>query len=250
MNFRVIIPNFLTCLNLCCGFAGIIFAFNENLEYSAIFIGIAAVFDFLDGLAARTLNGGSELGKQLDSLADAVSFGILPGIIMFQLISIGLGDYEVQLHERTTKHLLISLSAFLIPVFSALRLAKFNIDDRQADYFIGLPTPANALFIASFPLILGVQYNINFYYPSDTAISYLFERHFFSVLDIKIIHLLLNPIAMAGLAGFLSLLLVSGIRLMSLKFKGIRFQRNKIRYVFLAVSVALGSTVYYTELYF
>src|ERR1700740_2323055 len=140
------LPNAITCANLFSGCIGIVFCFKENLIYAAYAIFLAAIFDFFDGLASRVLQSFSGIGKDLDSLADMVSFGVLPSVII----------YELFLQAPQIEHVSTYLNyiAFLIPVFSALRLAKFNIDERQTEIFIGLPTPANAILIASLPLIL------------------------------------------------------------------------------------------------
>ncbi|HRW96586.1 MAG TPA: CDP-diacylglycerol--serine O-phosphatidyltransferase, partial [Bacteroidales bacterium] len=127
----------MTLLNLLSGCISITLAFNDKLVLASLFIGIAAVFDFLDGMLARLLNARSPLGLQLDSLSDVVSFGVAPGIIVFQFMQISLKHSSFDwngIHPA-------SAIAFLIPLFSALRLAKFNTDDRQTDSFIGLPTP-------------------------------------------------------------------------------------------------------------
>ncbi|HQS50964.1 MAG TPA: CDP-diacylglycerol--serine O-phosphatidyltransferase, partial [Daejeonella sp.] len=140
------IPNSVTCLNLFSGCLGIVFAFQGNLIWASYAIVIAAVFDFFDGMLARLLKAYSDIGKELDSLADMVSFGVLPSVIIYQLFALSPQiDFGADW---------LSFSAFIIAVFSALRLAKFNIDTRQSENFIGLPTPANALLIASFPLII------------------------------------------------------------------------------------------------
>ncbi len=131
------IPNALTSFNLVCGCMSILSSLSGNAEFAAAWIGAAAILDFLDGFIARALKAYSEIGKQLDSLADVVSFGVAPGFIFYQLGAASAQSYW------------ITVIAFFIPVFSAIRLAKFNIDTRQTDSFIGLPTPANALFVSS-----------------------------------------------------------------------------------------------------
>ena len=135
------IPNTITMLNLVSGCIGISIALTGRLYEASYFIGIAALFDFLDGFTARLLNVRSEIGKQLDSLADVVSFGLLPGMIIFMMMmnSANLPDSGF-LNQNPLPFL-----AFLIPVFSALRLAKFNLDTRQSNSFLGLPTPATAI---------------------------------------------------------------------------------------------------------
>ena len=129
---RAVVPNTFTSLNLLCGLLGIVFAFNEMLEYSGMLILIAAVFDFFDGFSARMLNAKSAIGKELDSLADVVSFGVLPGIMLFQFINIGNYQYYTPLFERDLSFTLMAGTAFILPIFSALRLAKFNVDSNQS----------------------------------------------------------------------------------------------------------------------
>jgi CDP-diacylglycerol--serine O-phosphatidyltransferase len=208
------IPNFITSLNLLSGCFGIGFVFGGNVIMASYLIGIAAIFDLLDGMVARLLNVKSEFGKQLDSLADLISFGLLPGIILYSLLKIAFNDAEgFQAY--------LPFIAFLIPLFSALRLAKFNIDDKQAESFIGLPTPANAIFIASIPLIL-IQQN-------ETVISNLFG----------------NPGFIIFLVLVLSFLLVAPIPLFSMKFKDLSWAKNYIRYIFIILSVILFIIFYF-----
>lgn len=138
MKLRANIPNAITCLNLVCGLIALVLAFKGMLEWAMYLMISAAVFDFLDGLAARALGAYSELGKQLDSLADLVSFGVLPAIMLYKQMS--LSHYGESL---------LCYVPLLIAVFSALRLAKFNIDPRQSSSFLGLPTPACALLCAA-----------------------------------------------------------------------------------------------------
>ena len=146
------IPNIITLANLTCGLLSIIFAFQGNLKLAALCIFAGAFFDFFDGLAARLLKVNGELGKQLDSMADMVTFGVAPGFIIFHFMY--ELSHEITFRNTTNENLFFpELLALLIPIFSAYRLAKFNIDTRQTTYFIGLPTPALAIFIAAFPLI-------------------------------------------------------------------------------------------------
>jgi len=204
------IPNFITSLNLLCGCIGIGLAFKGDLEIAAYMVGFAAIFDFLDGLVARMLNVKSDFGKELDSLADLVSFGVLPGLILFCLLSMAYSETEVFFSY-------IPFIAFLIPVFSALRLAKFNIDTRQTNSFIGLPTPANAIFIGSIPLIIA---------GGGEQISFIYD--FFS-----------NPGFLVVLIFLMSYLLVSPIPLFSIKFKDMSWASNSFQYVFIILSVIL-----------
>ncbi|WP_419800963.1 CDP-diacylglycerol--serine O-phosphatidyltransferase [Mucilaginibacter sp.] len=196
------IPNSLTCAHLFSGCVGIVFAFRGKLDFAAYAVFIAAFFDFLDGMAARLLKVHSELGKQLDSLADMVSFGVLPSAIIFQLF---------QLPDSGSNNFWI-YSAFFIAVFSALRLAKFNLDTRQTNSFIGLPTPASAMLTASFPLIL-MQGNASF-------TSIILSPYFL------IIYIIIN-----------CWLLVAELPLLSLKFKNLVFAENSYRYALLMVGL-------------
>jgi CDP-diacylglycerol--serine O-phosphatidyltransferase len=209
MNVKANIPNLFTCLNLFSGCLGIVAVFNSYLEYASYFIALAAFFDFLDGFAARMLKVKSEIGVQLDSLADMVSFGLLPAVIIFHLISLTAVSYD--LPEQA------SYLAFLISIFSALRLAKFNIDSRQSDSFIGLPTPANAILIGSFPLILQQL-------PSNHPI---------------LPYTLLNPLFLLALTALMSYLMIAEIPMFSLKVKDFSWQHNKIRFIFVGTAILL-----------
>jgi CDP-diacylglycerol--serine O-phosphatidyltransferase len=204
-------PNFITLLNLISGCIAITFAFQGNLAVASWLIALAAVFDFLDGMAARLLNVKSAIGKELDSLADVVSFGVVPGVIIFQL-----------LYQHSTFGLpIIPYIAFLIPAFSALRLAKFNLDTRQEEVFYGLPTPATALLIASFPLILE-QNQLLF----DIGID-LFKN------------ILINPYFLIAFTLLMSWLLIAEIPLLSLKFKNYSWLQNKSRYILILMAILL-----------
>ena len=207
-TFKRNIPNLITLSNLVFGIFSIIMAFNGRLIYSGLFIFAGSFLDFFDGFTARLLNVNSEIGKQLDSFADMITFGLAPGIIMYHLIILQPFKYQYYFGD----YFEISYIAFLIPIFSSIRLAKFNIDTRQSSSFIGLPTPASAIFIASLPII------INNY---DTEFS---------------IELLLS------ITATLSVLLVSELPLFSLKIKSkeqIKSTKNIIRLLFLIKSIIL-----------
>ena len=205
------IPNFITLLNLFSGCIAIAAAFEGNLILASWLVGLAAIFDFLDGMAARLLHVKSAIGKELDSLADMVSFGLLPGVIVFQLLNL----------NPALQSIYIPYIAFLIPIFSALRLAKFNTDTRQEEMFYGLPTPANAILIASFPLILD-------------------QNMFVFGLDFGFINsILINQWFLVSLSVLLSWLLVAEIPLMSLKFKSLSWVDNRGRYILLLLSLIL-----------
>ena len=199
------VPNAITCANLFSGCIGIVFAFQGNLINAAYALFLAAIFDFFDGFASRVLQSFSGIGKDLDSLADMVSFGFLPSAIMYELF--------LQTPQIPGVSSWLNFIAFLISVFSALRLAKFNNDTRQAESFIGLPTPANAILIASLPFIL--------------------ERHpGFSPY-------ILNPYGLAVFVVLMCSLLVIELPLMSLKFKNSDFNQNIYRYLLLLFSAIL-----------
>jgi len=216
MKIKEHIPNILTLLNLLSGCVAIVFAF-EDIILSAYLVGIAAIFDFLDGFAARLLKAKSKIGKDLDSLADMVSFGVVPGIILYKFIESSL------MHQDHTGFFLnyIPFIAFLVPLFSALRLAKFNTDTRQENVFYGLPTPANALLIASLPLIL-IQHTV-----------------FFGVDFSFIKSLIANSYFLVSFTILLSWLLIAEIPLLSLKFTSFGWEKNKARYILLFLSLIL-----------
>lgn len=200
------IPNFITCLNLFSGCVALYFIFQNELVYASYLVGLAAVFDFLDGMVARVLGAYSEIGKQLDSLADVISFGVVPGAMMFMLLQRAEGDFF--LSE------LLPFAGFIITVFSALRLAKFNIDTRQTTSFIGLPTPACAIFVASLPLILANG-----------------ELMHFAII--------LNELVLLATTLVLSFLLVAELPLFALKFSNLTWADNSVRFIFVGLSVIL-----------
>lgn len=200
------LPNAVTCLNLFSGCLGIVFAFQGNLQWAGYAIVIAAILDFFDGMLARMLKAYSAIGKELDSLADVVSFGVLPSVIIYQLFLLAPQIDSISVW--------LNFSAFLIAIFSALRLAKFNIDERQSDQFIGLPTPANALLIASFPMII-TENNLFF-------VNYILNPYFLFIFSLG-----------------MGILLVSEIPLMSLKFKSLKLSENIFRYILIFSSLIL-----------
>lgn len=203
------IPNFITSLNLVAGFTAIVFAFNINtIAYAPYYIFLAAVFDFFDGFAARMLKSNSLIGKELDSLADVVSFGIAPGVLMYQMLQ--FSSFNFLMFEKNTFVNIIVAS--LIPVFSALRLAKFNIDERQSDSFIGLPTPASAILIASITII---------FFSADSflglgALSYTY----IGLIAISVVD---------------SFLMVCNLPMFSLKMKSFSFKKYSVQISFLAI---------------
>ncbi|MBK9291401.1 MAG: CDP-diacylglycerol--serine O-phosphatidyltransferase [Bacteroidetes bacterium] len=207
------LPNLLTLLNLVCGTLSILSFAQGKVEHAGLFIFVAAILDFLDGFAARMLKAHSLIGADLDSLADVVSFGVAPGMILYHLISIS--------HGRPVVHLgsfdLVPVAALLLPAFAALRLAKFNNDPSQTDYFRGLPSPASGLLVASLPLVRQQLYE------SQSLTYMIFTNAYFLI----------------GVSVILSLLMVSNLPLFGLKFKHFGLKGNEIKYFFLAVSVFL-----------
>lgn len=234
MNIKAAIPNSITLGNLAFGVTGIVLTFQTNMLGAAICMVLAAVLDFFDGLAARALGVSGELGKQLDSLADMVTFGVLPAIMLFQYISIGFGEYFVPLSERPLAHIILEFTGFLYALFAALRLAKFNIDENQSDSFIGVPTPAAALFVASFALILSVQYNLNMYFPlGDEQLGSLMRMNHWSPFDFHLVYNLFYPEWYIAISIFLSIMMVAPITMLNFKFKEMSWKGNSHRYIFL-----------------
>lgn len=211
---KKLIPNFLTSCNLLCGVFSVIVSLSQfiSLEWAVGLIFLGAVFDFFDGFSARLLKVSSPIGKELDSLADLITFGFAPAAITSAIIMHIL--YGGTLLD-TTEIPLIDYFKIFIPFimvpFSALRLAKFNLDERQTSSFIGLPTPANAIFFASFAFLPNLDY-----FPA-------------LALDI--------------LAVIYSFLLISEIPMFSLKFKNYSWEDNKIRYIFLAIAIILLAVI-------
>jgi len=215
------IPNIITSLNLFCGCIAILFAVSGDLVAASFFVLTGMFLDFFDGLAARLLHVQSKIGLQLDSLADMVTFGVVPGIVMFQLLNKSITKQVLETGFETSETMLwfgenmsfIPFIGLMIVLASAYRLAKFNVDSRQTDSFIGLPTPANTLLIISLPLIYEFQY-------TELIDNIIFNKWF-----------------LIGITIISSLLLNAEIALFSLKFKTWDFATNKLRYVFLGLCV-------------
>jgi len=215
------IPNIITSLNLLCGCIAILFAVNGDLVAASYFVLAGMFFDFFDGLVARLLHVQSEIGVQLDSLADMVTFGVVPGIIMFQLLNKAITNQVLETRFEVSESMLwfgenmsfIPFIGLIIVIASAYRLAKFNIDSRQTTSFIGLPTPANTLLIISLPLIYEFQY-------TEIMDAIIFNKWF-----------------LIGLTILSSFLLNAELPLFALKFKTWDFKNNKTRYVFLGLSL-------------
>lgn len=190
------IPNFITCLNLFSGILGVLAAYKSDFNLALYFVLLSATFDFFDGFTARLLKVSSAIGKELDSLADLISFGFVPGMVAYML-----------LHPLAETCSVLPYAGFLITVFSALRLAKFNIDENQKTSFVGLATPANALFW------LGLARTM----PSEMVNAWI-------ILAIVVLF---------------SLLLVCPLPMFSLKFHSVKWTENRIRYIFLIGCVVL-----------
>jgi len=256
------IPNILTAANLLCGIMAIMFSLFGRIDMAPIFISAALVFDFLDGFLARKMGISGELGKQLDSLADMVTFGVAPGVICFILLIINGGQeiviashgeiaspyfydsFGMSIHtlisfyfadltgnpiEYAPFHysgwyLFVPFVALLIPFFSLFRLAKFNLDTRQSERFIGLPTPANTLFFMAIPLMLWDAWGETGW--KETLANLAIKE---SVLIPFII--------------LFSLLLISEIPLIALKFKDFKWRNNQFRFILIILSLILFVTL-------
>ncbi len=207
------LPNFITLLNLFCGLLSIYFFSVDQLAWASYMIFVAAVLDFFDGFSARLLKAYSPLGAQLDSLADVVSFGVAPAFILFGLIKISHGLPDITVSDVN----LLPFVALIVPLFTALRLAKFNIDTRQTESFIGLPSPASGLLLASLPLVR----------------SQLYEGQslFYMVVT--------NAYFYVGIGLLMSFLMVSELPLFGFKFKSFTLKGNEVRYFFLLSAIIL-----------
>lgn len=212
------IPNFLTLLNLSCGVLSAIFMISSNAQITTatvtivmILMLISLVADFLDGMVARLMNIGSPIGKELDSLADCISFGVVPGLMLFSIFNHLSTDFIYE--NENLKISAISLFAFLVPAFSALRLAKFNLDEDQASYFKGLATPSNTLFIFS---LFSIYYNKG-----------------------QIINPEIDTYLLIAVSIVFSILLIIDLPLFALKFKGLGWAENYYKYIFLIITIGL-----------
>lgn len=230
MKFRTHLPNILTLLNLLAGVIAVMLAVSDRLLDAALFVLLGIFFDFFDGLVSRLLKVQTELGKQLDSLADMVTSGVVPGIVMFQLLmksshkewmnglSCEIGNWitfqeSTSIRSINSEIHLLPYVGLLLTLAAAYRLANFNIDERQTTSFIGLPTPAMALFILSLPVIL--MYNDNEFVKN----------------------LILNKYALIAITIIFSVLMNAEIPLFSLKFKNFSLKKNWFQLVFIIVSI-------------
>jgi CDP-diacylglycerol--serine O-phosphatidyltransferase len=220
-NIKKQIPNTLTSLNLLSGLIGVLALFNGQYAIATYSIIISLIADFLDGFAARLLGVSSDIGKELDSLADVISFGLLPSCMMVFLLcsaytQLSLSELSTSLNWDFYLNHPFILVGFLLAIFSAIRLAKFNIDTRQSDRFIGVPTPTNAMLVGSFLFILN-QNNTN-------SILLPLVQNFYFLVAYSIV---------------MSYLLISELPLIALKFKNFQWSPNQLRYVLIAGAVVL-----------
>lgn len=210
------IPNILTLINLFSGCVAVVLIFNFHVELVPYCVAVSLVADFLDGFAARFFKNASDVGKQLDSLADVVSFGLVPGLVLFQLLfqkySSGAEFYS------TSKIYLYSSPAFLVTLFAALRLAKFNVDSRQTDGFLGLATPAATIFIIGLLLV--------------------FTNNSFGLAPV-----IFDKVVLYAVILIISGLMVSEIPMFAFKFKSFGWKGNQIVYLFIILSVVLLATL-------
>lgn len=208
------IPNTLTLLNLLCGSLAVLLAFRGYILEGAILVMSGFFFDLFDGMAARLLKAQSPIGKELDSLADLISFGLAPAAILFSIQEQlnGTGTFSLSLPAGT---IILSLLPFLLPLFAGLRLAKFNIDERQSHQFIGLPTPANGIMALALPLVMHSQ-------PDSFLISWLNNDLFVPIYSVVVSYLMVSP-----------------IRLYSMKIKGFGLTQNKFTYLFAVIALVL-----------
>ena len=208
------IANLLTLGNLFCGAVAVMYAVQGDFEIAGLLVVAGIIFDFFDGFAARVLGVSGELGKQLDSLADMVTSGVVPGIIMFYLISENQTGTEMLTNPVNVVNF-IPFIGLILTLGAGYRLAKFNIDTRQSDSFIGLPTPAMSLFVISLPLILK--------YSESAFINNIIENTYFLILVTVALTYLMN----------------AELPLFSLKFKEYSFKNNIVKYLFILISVFL-----------
>jgi CDP-diacylglycerol--serine O-phosphatidyltransferase len=208
MSLKQHIPNAITCGNLVSGCLSILFVAYGMPVKAAVMLFVAGLFDFFDGFAARLLHAHSPIGADLDSLADVVSSGVAPGFIMYWLMVHAFDLPSVTLLGVS----LLPCLAFLLPVFSAIRLAKFNVDDTQKTSFRGLPAPGMALFIASLPLALSQMGHL-----TDGVLDYW---------------------ACLGITLIFSFMMVSRLRFFSFKMKSVKWKGNEVRWIFLIITIA------------
>ncbi len=211
------IPNTITLINLFCGCAALVCVLYGYFNNAFWFLFVGGLADYLDGMVARMLKVNSPLGKELDSIADMVSFGVVPGAIIYMLLNAGFHYHYEMSSERAVLYMDLywkALPAFLISMFAGLRLARFNLDTRQTEDFIGMATPTMTLFVVGLMLI--------------------FDHNSFGLRSF-----IINPTFLFAVILIFSYLMVSELRMFSFKFKGRRWEYNKVRYIFIGISVLL-----------
>ena len=215
MNIKAQIPNLFTMLNLFCGCVALVMVADLKFDLAFYFVCLGIFFDFFDGFFARKFNVAGPLGVQLDSLADMVTSGVVPGYVMYRLLAFENEFMTVSVGEEAFNYYYMYYLGFIITLGACYRLAKFNIDTRQSDSFIGLPTPANALFFTSLPLVISA-------FPN----SFLSE-------------ILINKWILLALTFLSAYVMNAEIPLFSLKIKNFSFAKYKLQIFFLAVSVLM-----------
>jgi CDP-diacylglycerol---serine O-phosphatidyltransferase len=267
------LPNLLSLGNLLCGCIATLNIVEANFYPAALLVAIACVFDFLDGFAARGLKQGSPMGKELDSLADMVTFGVVPGMVMFQLIKFGMAQHY-PVNDYTGPNYTpfvyvieyLPFVGFIIPLFSGLRLAKFNVDTKQSESFTGLPTLANAIFIIGIPLALGLTQFVflskgeKIWDPVNSPEQLLGQSGYLGgqgitmpgvpgtlwdtgaqapEFEAKLFWNCTNPWLLTLVSIFMSALLLIPFPMFSFKVKNVKWKGNETRYVFLLLSIAM-----------
>ncbi|WP_455169264.1 CDP-alcohol phosphatidyltransferase family protein [Aegicerativicinus sediminis] len=232
MRVKAHIPNAVTLLNLLSGCIAVLFAVSNNFIWAACFVFIGIFFDFFDGFLARKLGVQGPLGLQLDSLADVVTSGVVPGVVMYKMLALSLSvpatteieEWNVLFTEAINWRHVVPLFGLFITLASAYRLARFNIDEDQQSFFKGLPTPANCLFIISIPLILEFEY-----FPLASK-------------------LLLNPWFLIFITILSCYILNASVPLFALKFKNYGWKGNEFRYILIITSVILLITLQFAAI--
>jgi CDP-diacylglycerol---serine O-phosphatidyltransferase len=245
MGIKKHIPNTITSGNLFCGCLALVNVFEGDLVWACYLVGIAVILDFFDGFSARMLGVASPIGKDLDSLADMVTFGVVPGAMLYKLIGFFLA-FDA---DGNVTGSLIPYLGFCVTVFSGIRLAKFNNDTRQTDSFIGVPTPTNAILVSSLVLILAFHIDhadilaiYNEHQEAGLAGYSLFGSGSFHpgfMTYPKLAPLLCNPWIYVIYSFLFSYLLISELPLFALKFKHFKWKGNEIRFIFLGISLIL-----------
>ena len=218
MNITKHIPNLFTLVNAFCGALAVVFLMQDNVNIACYLVLVAAICDFFDGFVARAFHASSELGKQLDSLSDVISFGVVPALLAHYIY--------MQSPEANNYPLWVAYIPMIIVPLSAYRLGKFNLDTRQSTSFLGLPTPANGLFWVALALVYTHYYSV-----TSASLTDRLGSHICRLLEV--------PWVVPAASVVLSLMLVSEIPLFAMKFKGFIWKGNEIKFIFVAVSLLL-----------